>query len=57
MKKTILCAALSAIASSSYALELLDDAILSETTGADGIAIDARATSIAMDRLYWEDNT
>jgi hypothetical protein len=57
MKKTILCAALSAITSSSYALELLDDAILSETTGADGIAIDARATSIAMDRLYWEDNT
>lgn len=57
MKKTILCAALSAMTSSSYALELLDDAILSETTGADGIAIDARATSIAMDRLYWEDNT
>lgn len=57
MKKTLLCLALGLIHHSSYALELLDDSALSETTGADGLAIDARATNIAMDRLFWEDNT
>lgn len=49
----LLCS--SAVSVSSYAIELIDDQALSDTTGADGIAVNLQATNVKFDSLYLQD--
>jgi|GEM_PF-5215723 len=62
IKPTRLTLALAAIwcaslATSTFAMESMDDQALSNTTGADGIAVNAQATGATFSNLYWQDGT
>ncbi len=40
-----------------YAMQAIDDQVLSNTTGADGIALNVQASSVAANSIYWQDPT
>lgn len=38
-----------------YAMESIDDQVMSDTTGADGLAINVQASNVSYGNLYWQD--
>lgn len=55
-KRSLLALSITLLSSPIYALELLEDDVLSEVTAQDGISLHSVASLVKMDKLYWQDD-
>ena len=56
-KHSLLALSISLLSSPLYALELMSDESMSEITAQDGVSFRSVATNIAMDRLFWREDS